>query len=186
MNSVKDLIDDKPENEVVEEQKEEKKKKVLTPEQKKKAVFYTRLVSFLAFSIIGPIAYIMARFKPFQVSQSTSIGLAGIAIILILMVAIVFLVKFYLDGMKTKYSFIKQLLEGLVKVILPLCSLLALAYMFQHFANQVIEILLVLIPCEACAIIVNPLPKWAFDNNVDGLGEIIDKITSKKSEKSEK
>ena len=45
------------------------------------------------------------------------------------------------------------------------------------------EALYVIIPCEFVAIIVNPLPKWCFENNVDGIVEIADKILSKKEDK---
>lgn len=38
------------------------------------------------------------------------------------------------------------------------------------------EVLIVVMCCEAVAIVINPFPKWCFENNINGLVEIGDKI----------
>ena len=92
------------------------------------------------------------------------------------------LIVFYLDGMKTRYSYIKQIVEGFSKVLLPLVILLITMFLIKDNVTMIIESLIVIIGCETVAIFINPLPKWAFDNNVTGLGEIYDRITRKKGE----
>lgn len=98
------------------------------------------------------------------------------------MTAITVLIKFYLDGMKTKYSWFKQVLEGVIKLILPLTLVLLIFLWLGDNIKMVKEALYIIIPCELVAICVNPLPKWCFDNNVEGMGEIADKIFHKNKE----
>lgn len=92
------------------------------------------------------------------------------------------LIKFYLDGMKTKYSLVKQILEGVIKLILPLSLFLIIIIWLGDNIDMIKEALYVIIPCELVAIVVNPLPKWCFDNNIEGISEIADKILHKKEE----
>jgi len=44
------------------------------------------------------------------------------------------------------------------------------------------EFLLVTIGCESVAIVVNPFPKWCFENNIEGLVEIGDRIFHRSEE----
>lgn len=146
-----------------------------------------RLVLFLTFSFVVPIAYIYIRCKLWK--QVTTISFWFIIILAIAVLGGAFLIKYYLDGMKTKYSYLKQILEGFIRVILPIVIILAGALWFKSKAtwlventNLLIEILSVILASELIAIIINPLPKWAFDNNIDGLAEITDKILHKEDE----
>lgn len=151
-------------------------------EEKKKnpkVVFIVRLIVTFLVGIATPIIYVLARFKPFSMKETVSVGFAGVVAIAILGIAVCFLIKFYLEGVKTKYSLLKQILQGIYRVVIPTAGALAICYVFKTYISQLIEILLVLLPCEIVAIVVNPLPKWAFDNNVEGMGEIADKIFGK-------
>ena len=152
-----------------------------------KKEFITRLALFLAFSLVAPIVYIYTRCSLWK--QTTQVSFWFVVLIIIVVVVVAVLIKYYLDGMKTKYSYLKQILEGVVKVILPLASVLFIAIWFKGKAewlvantNLFIEILLVVLASESIAIVINPLPRWAFDNNVDGLVQITDKILHKGEE----
>lgn len=173
--------------ELVEEPKtkEKKEKKELTDKQKT-GIFVARLIAFILFSVGGPVAYIMGRFKPFTASESTQVGFAGAIVIIIILVGVAVLVGFYLEGMKAKFSMVKQIANGLLKVILPIVALLVLTWGMSKYLEQLMEILIMLIPFETVAIVVNPLPKWAFDNNVEGLGNVLSGILDKIKDKKEK
>lgn len=103
----------------------------------------------------------------------------GAVAIIILGIGVCILIKFYLAGMKTRYSLLKQVVEGIYKIVLPTVAALLVVHFFKTYTEQLTEMLWVLLPFEAVAIVVNPLPKWAFDNNVEGIGEITDKIFGK-------
>lgn len=122
------------------------------------------------------------RFHLFQTTTKLQVGLAGIVVIGIMIGIISVLIKFYLDGMKCKYSLVKQILQGIIKLILPLTLLLVILIWLGDNVDMIKEALYVIIPCELVAIVVNPLPKWCFDNNIEGLSEIADKILKRKDE----
>lgn len=122
-----------------------------------------RLICFLCFALVIPMIYLTIRFNLFTVTKTRSLW-ALIVVALFLGVAGV-LIKYYLDGMKAKYSLLKQILEGFVKVILPLIIALACTIFIYLKAESIlnnmtlfIEALCVIICCEAVAIVINPLP----------------------------
>jgi len=132
---------------------------------------------------VAPIAYLVIRFSLFQTTTRLQVGLTGIVVIAIMLGVISVLIKFYLDGMKCKYSLFKQILQGIIKLILPLLLLLVSLVWLGDNISILKEALYVIIPCELVAIIVNPLPKWCFDNNVDGMSEIADKVLNSRRKK---
>ena len=142
--------------------------------------FIIRMTLFLLFSLVAPCIYLIVRFNLFKADNRLKIGIAEIIVIGIFLSVLVVLIKYYLDGLKTKYSMVKQILQGVIKLILPLCLFLAIIIFLQNNVDIIKQALYVIIPCEFIAIIVNPLPKWCFDNNVEGMGEIFDKIVRKK------
>lgn len=150
----------------------------------------TRLSLFLLFSLVAPLTYISIRCKLFSVKKSISVWF--IIIIGIVLAVVSLIIKYYLDGMKTKYSILKQILEGTIKIILPIAFVLVAIVWFKSKlewiidnVNLMIEILGVVLGCEIIAVVVNPLPKWAFENNVDGLVQITDKLFHKEENKEE-
>lgn len=151
-------------------------------EKQSKKAFIIRFIIFLVFALIGPAVYLIVRFNLFETTSKLQIGLWGVILFGILIAVISVLIKFYLDGMKSKYSLIKQIVSGICKLILPLTLVLILLVWMKDNINLVIESLCVIIPCEFIAIIVNPLPKWAFDNNIEGLGEFVDGVLAKRKE----
>lgn len=79
-------------------------------------------------------------------------------------------------SLKTKYFWWKQIVIGFVKVLLPLGLALFIVIWLAENMKIMEEVLIVIICCEAVAIVINPLPKWCFDNNIEGLVEIGDKV----------
>ena len=84
---------------------------------------------------------------------------------------------------KTKYFWWKQILVGFAKVILPLIVCYAGLTWLAHNVELLKEFVLVTIGCESIAICVNPFPKWCFDNNIEGLAEISDKVFHREESK---
>lgn len=149
--------------------------------------FWIQFAIFASVSFLTPMVYLIVRYNLFQPTTTTgvSIGFWGIVVIGILMCAVAVLVKFYLEGMKTKWSWAKQVIEGFVKLILPLAFVLFVLIWLGDNIGLVKEGLYVIIPCEAVGICVNPLPKWAFDNNVEGIGDIAESVFKRVNKKEE-
>ena len=145
-----------------------------------KQKFSIRMTLFLLFSLIIPSVYLIIKFDLFHATERLKIGIAEIIIIAIFIGVLTVLIKYYIDGLKTKYSMLKQILQGIIKLILPLGLFLLIIIFMQNNIDIIKQALYILIPCEFIAIIVNPLPKWCFDNNVEGMSEIFDKVVRKK------
>lgn len=159
--------------EIIEKQEENKK---MSP----KVIFAIRFIVFLCFALVGPATYLIVRFDLFTTTSKLQIGLWGCVLFGIIIAVVSVLIKFYLDGMKNKYSFLKQIVQGLIGLICPLLLVLLILIYLRDNINLIIEALYVFLPCESVAIIVNPLPKWCFENNVEGINEIVDKVLEKR------
>lgn len=153
----------------------------MTDEKKK---FIAELSAFITLAIIAPIAYLAIRFRLFSSGKNVSIW--GLIAIIIVAISGITLIRYYISGLKTRWTRTKQILEGIVKVIAPLGIALAFSVWLKlkgewlmNQANLLIECFSVIMACEMVAIVINPLPKWAFDNNVEGLQEICDKVFHK-------
>ena len=149
-----------------------------------KKSFVIRLIAFFITAIIMPCVYLSIRFNLF-VSKSR-LSLWGFIMILFVFIVIMVMLKFYLDGMKTKWSYGKQLVKGFLKVVLPLLIILIGALYIKNHIEEFIKDLNLVIECigvitisEILAIAINPLSKWAFENNIDGLVAITDRIIGK-------
>lgn len=139
--------------------------------------FIIRLIAFIMISVGVPIAYLIIKFDMFQ--QATRFGMAELLCVLIVISLGVVLLKYYVSGMKTKYSYLKQIIMGIIKTIIPLLAILIVIVWCHNNIEILEEFLFIVIPSEFIAIFVNPLPKWAFENNIDGLSEIATKIFDK-------
>lgn len=157
--------------------------------KKEKAEFIIRLILTIVSAVVVPFTYMTVRFNLFQATTKVQFGFRGLILIVIMGLTVGMLIKFYLDGMKTKYSYLKQVLSGAIKIVIPLLVAIFVLRWIGSNIDYVIELLIVLVCCETVAILVNPLPKWAFNNNVDGIGEITDMLIArrekKKSEKTD-
>lgn len=149
--------------------------------------FKIRLILFILFALVFPVAYFSIRFNLFNSKQV--ISLWGIIVLVIFLLTVSVMIKYYLDGMKTKYSYLKQVLQGVIKVVFPLLVLVLISVWFTNHLEWLetnmhifTESCIVLLVTETIAMLVNPLPKWAFENNVDGLVQIANKITGKETE----
>lgn len=150
--------------------------------------FWIQFSLFLVFSLVIPISFIAIRFKLFSTTkQINTITVWAVIAICILFLVVSLMIKVYLDGMKTRYSLLKQILQGFVRVILPVAACLILVIFMKRVLieskeamlkglENMYQVLLVSLVSESIAIVVNPLPKWSFDNNVEGLAEIYDKV----------
>ena len=137
-------------------------------EQKKKSetrIFWTRFTFYVIFAWIIPAGFLIWRFNLFNKIDSISIGGWGV-------VCILFSAGFFIKLMRQvrkglPYSLGSQILEGYMKIVIPLLATLLCIYALQEFINQLIQFLIVVIISEAIAIPLNPFPKWIHDNHLE-------------------
>lgn len=63
----------------------------------------------------------------------------------------------------TGYSLTKQILEGILKSVLPLTITYAICYFLYGAIEQIMFCLAIIIITRLIAIPLNPLPKWRFE-----------------------
>ena len=150
-----------------------------------KCGFWVRFATMVVVGVLTPIIYLIIKYDLFNKQPKITLGLWGFIAVCFVALAIIVLIKFYVSGVKTKYSWWKQLIDGFCKLIIPIVIFAVLMYVGKNYTTHLVELCWVLIPCELVAIMVNPLPKWAFDNNVEGLSEIANKIFTRNNKGGE-
>ena len=151
-----------------------------------KLFFALQLVGFLLFSIFAPCAYIIWKFELFQVKSVTQVGLWGIICFIICASVGAVMIKYYLAGMKHKYSFTKKFVSLFVKVILPLFIAIVVLKWLENNIRMVVNFLIVLLPCELIAGLINPFPRWCFENEIEGVADTIDFVLGSRESKDKK
>lgn len=159
-------------------------------EEHPQAVFWTRFVSWFLFSCGLPFAFIVWRFQLFQKISKIQIGGWGIIAIIIVAVFIFTVIKYVKLALNAKYTMTAQILGGICKIILPLLVALITLYSVRDNVDLMIQVLGCVTICEAIAIPLNPLPKWAYEKQKDVKEEerketteyIIDTFFKKKKE----
>ena len=144
------------------EQEEEKK---ILEQNKKKKEFWTRFALYVLFGAIIPFMFLTWRFGLFGKTSKIQIGGWGL-------LAIIFLGVFFIKTIKVvrmglPYSLTTQILEGVVKVLIPLFIAAFAAYYLRNAMTQLFQFLCVTLFCEAIAIVINPLPKWLHEHQLD-------------------
>ena len=153
---------------LAEEMTEEEKKNLLTwIEEHPKTVFWFRFVLWTLFACVLPFLFIAWRFELFgKVGQFQLSGWGIIGIVIVFIFAIT-VIKYIKLALSAKYSLIGQILSGFCKIILPLLMALAILKSIKDSVDTMMTVLGVVIVCEAAAIPLNPLPKWAYEMQKD-------------------
>ena len=154
------------------------------------AVFWTRFASWALFACVLPFVFIVWRFKLFQSISKIQIGGWGMIAILIVVVFVFSVLKYVRIALNAKHTMVGQILGGVCKVVLPLLAALCILYSVRDNVSLMIQVLGCVTICETIAIPINPLPKWAYEQQKDVRAEerkeatdyLIDKFFNKKKE----
>lgn len=130
-----------------------------------KKEFWIRLILYVIFGGIIPFVFLVWRFNLFGKVSSISIG--GWGIVAIVFVAIFFARLFKAVRKGLPYSIWTQILDGIIKVLIPLAVAAVVVYLFKDLTMQIFQFLMVVIISEMVAIPINPLPKWIHDNKIE-------------------
>ena len=107
--------------------------------------FIIRLIAFLMAALVLPCIYLAIRFNLFKSKMAISIW--GIIIIGLILIVVSAMIKFYLAGMKTKWSYLKQILEGFIKVIF---SELKFSLVYIHISEHIKSVTLRIFKLYKC------------------------------------
>lgn len=127
--------------------------------------FWTRLALYAVFGAVLPFVFIVFRFNLF--GKVTKVNVSGWELVAIIFIAIFFLKLLNNVRKGLPFSMLSQVINGIVKVILPLIVALIISYYFKDSMDYLTQFLCVLVVCESIAIVVNPLPRWAHENKIE-------------------
>lgn len=130
-----------------------------------KKEFWIRFPIYVLFGVIIPVVFLIVRFDLFSQINSVSIGGWGIVVILFICIFFSSVMTNIEKGLQ--FSFFKQMMTGLRKIIIPLIAIAFVIYYMQDCMKELFQFLLVCIASETIAIIVNPLPKWTNENKIE-------------------
>lgn len=126
--------------------------------------FVSRLVIYIIFGAVIPAGFLCWRFKLFDKVSKVSISGWGLIAIIVVGVFFLKLLKAIKKGLP--FSFFSRVIEGICKVTLPLFILTFCSYALQDCMKEVFQFLIVLSISESVAMLVNPLPRWAHENQM--------------------
>lgn len=160
------------------EEKEEKKEEVKEEsslngsEYKKmtKVEFWVRFAIWCLIAVIAPIGFMVYRFDLFvkvHVEESDGYQMTGWGIIGIIIIAffLMYIIKQAKKGMSYG-SMACQCIDG-YSALIPVVLITILLESIKGNIEAFEQVLIALIICEAIAIPINPMRRWAFENNIE-------------------
>ena len=149
-----------------------------------KKVFITRAILWSIFACILPVMFVGWRYDLFRKVGSLQLSGWGLIAIIIIFVFLIALIRYIKAGF-TEWSMLKQVLNGIAKVILPLGALLGLCVGIRDNLDYFIQALALVLLCETVAIPINPFPEWVYIKTKGNFESIIDMFASKMNEKKD-
>lgn len=164
---------------------EEKEQPKLTKEQK---IFAIKVIVWSLFSCFIPVAFIGWRYDLFKKAGELSLSGWGLFAIVIIAIFLYVVIKYIKAGF-TEWSMTKQIISGIIKVLLPLGASLAVVVSIRANLDYFIQALSCVLMCEVIAIPVNPFPEWVWKKSQGRFESAVDfianKIYNKKDNKGE-
>ena len=152
----------------------------MNKEQKRN--FIIRACLWTLFSCVIPVIFIGWRYSLF--SKVSSISLSGWGLIAVVIVfAFVIVVVKYIKAGFVEWNMLKQIINGIIKVVLPLGTMLAVCVSIRSNIDMFIQALSCTLLCEVIAIPINPFPKWVYEKSKGRFESTVDFIATKFYEK---
>lgn len=135
-----------------------------------KKIFIIRFILFTIFACVLPFIFIAWRYQLFRKVDSIALSGWGLVAIIILFVFTIYVVKSLKKGLynKRKWSMGMQIVNGLLKIVLPLLTIYFIINSIQNSIDLFKQSLIITIISEMIAIPINPLPKWEMESFREG------------------
>lgn len=148
---------------------------------KEKMYFWIRFSVWIITSLVIPIGFINYRYQLFSKVSKVSVSGWILLVGVIVFVFSVILIRYVLHS--RKYSYFKQIVKGVVSLILPLGFVIYCLYWARDTIDQLIQVLSICCLSWTIAIAVNPMPKWTYDQSKGEQEEFFNYVLDKRIEK---
>lgn len=149
--------------------------------KKEKQIFWTRFAIWILFSLVAPIGFINYRYNLFGKVSKVSLSGWFLLVGVILFVFTIILIRYVLHS--RKYSYAKQIIKGVITLILPLLFVIYCLYCAKNTIEQLIQVLSFCTLSWCVAICVNPMPKWTYNQSKGEQEEFINYVLDKRVER---
>ena len=140
----------------------------------KKTKFFVNFGLYCLFGGILPFLFLSWRFELFKKVSKISIGGWGLVAVIFIFIFVTVTTNKIKQGMP--YSYTKQVIDGISKVILPLLLGAFCVYYMRDLMEELFQFFCILVLCETVAVLVNPIPQWQHENNVEQTESSVKKI----------
>lgn len=146
--------------------------------EKEKRIFAIRIALWTLFSCVIPVCFIGWRYDLFRKAGSLQLSGWGLIGVIIVFVFVYVVVKYIRAGF-VEWSMVKQIINGVVKVLLPLGAILAIAVSIRNNLDAFIQALSCVLVCEVIAIPINPFPEWVWKKSQGRFESAVDFVADK-------
>jgi hypothetical protein len=143
-----------------------------------KKIFIIRAIAWSIFACILPVVFIGWRYDIFKQVSKVSLSGWGLIAIIIIFAFLYAFIKYIRAGLGP-WSMLKQVLNGVFKVLLPLLILLLICMAIKSNIEYFIQALGCVLICETIAIPVNPFPQWVYEQTKGRFESVIDMVANK-------
>lgn len=143
---------------------------------KERKKFIARAAAWAMFSCVLPVVFIGWRYDLFG-KKASSLSLTGWGMFAIIIITVfVYVVVKYIRAGFPDWSMAKQIISGIIKVLLPIGAILALCAGIRVNMDYFIQALSCVLICEAIAIPINPFPEWVWNKSQGKFESAVDYI----------
>lgn len=147
-------------------QAEESEKKMSKKE------FWIRFAVWFLIAVAAPFAYVCVRFGIFTNTEpTTKVSGWGIIAFVFLGIMAVKIIRSARKGLSYG-SMAAQIIDG-VTVLIPIICFTLILELIKRNVDAFEEFLIFTIICEAVAIPVNPMRRWAYEHNTEAFSTIV-------------
>lgn len=138
-----------------------------------KKEFWLRLAAWAAFAVMAPIGFLAWRYGLFTASDGVRVSLNGWGILAVIIIGffLLYVIKEAKRGMP-EGSMLVQCLNG-YGLLIPLVLCILILESIKSNIDYLEQVLIVIVVCEAIAIPINPMPRWAVQNNLERGGNFL-------------
>lgn len=160
-----------------EEKKETEEASETEAKTMSKKEFWIRFGIWFALAVLAPLGYIFFSYDIFVSAGSKKLSGWGIIAVCFACVMLMSIIHSAKKGMPNG-SMPKQCLDGYT-LLLPILFIILLIEITKDKIQSFEEFLIFMVICEAVAVPINPMPKWAAENNMKTISTVVGETVKK-------
>ena len=136
-----------------------------TEKKMTKKEFWIRFGIWFFLAVAVPFTYVACAYGLFE-NKGTTLSGWGVVALIFVIVMLFNIIKQARAGFP-KGTMARQCIDGYL-ILIPIFGALLLVHSVKNSLAEFEKFLIVMILCEAVAVPVNPMPKWAAQNRIKG------------------